>query len=211
MKTIWIFLLKLLQMLPQKTTDAFLDYLSQFIAVNDKPMHDLILKAKENFQILTLKKNDFFVKEGQICTYFCFVESGILQHSILVDEEEKTTYLALRNSVTSSLSSFLFDKPSRKNIKAIADCKLWVLDLKTFKELIENNKAFHEFYYNIIEKQICLIDDYRIDLLTLTPEERYKKLLATEPKLLQEVPLHYLSSFLGISSRHMSRIRKNIL
>ena len=34
--------------------------------------------------------------------------------------------------------------------------------------------------------------------------------LATEPKLLQEVPLHYLSSFLGISSRHMSRIRKNI-
>lgn len=198
-------------MLPQKTTDAFLDYLCQFIAVNDKPMHDLILKAKENFQILTLKKNDFFVKEGQICTYFCFVESGILQHSIVVDEEEKTTYLALRNSVTSSLSSFLFDKPSRKNIKAIADCKLWVLDLKTFKELIENNKAFHEFYYNIIEKQICLIDDYRIDLLTLTPEERYKKLLATEPKLLQEVPLHYLASFLGISSRHMSRIRKNIL
>ncbi len=55
-----------------------------------------------------------------------------------------------------------------------------------------------------------LIDDYRIDLLTLTPEERYKKLLATEPKLLQEVPLHYLASFLGISNRHMSRIRKNI-
>ena len=80
-----------------------------------------------------------------------------------------------------------------------------------FKDLIENNKAFHQFYYNVIEKQICLIDDYRIDLLTLTPEERYKKLLATEPKLLQEVPLHYLSSFLGISSRHMSRIRKNIL
>ena len=60
------------------------------------------------------------------------------------------------------------------------------------------------------EKQICLIDDYRIDLLTLTPEERYKKLLTNEPKLLQEVPLHYLASFLGISSRHMSRIRKCI-
>jgi CRP-like cAMP-binding protein len=128
----------------------------------------------------------------------------------LTDDEEKTSYLALRNSVTTSLNSFLFQKPSRKNIKAIADCKLWIVDLKTFKNLIENNKAFHQFYYNVIEKQICLIDDYRIDLLTLTPEERYKKLLATEPKLLQEVPLHYLASFLGISSRHMSRIRKNI-
>lgn len=190
--------------------NSFTNYLSQFIDANDNLLQNLILKAQDKFVIKLLNKNDFFVKEGEICAHFCFVESGILQHSILVDEEEKTTYLALRNSVTSSLSSFLFGKPSRKNIKAIADCKLWIVDLKTFKDLIQNNKAFHEFYYNIIEKQICLIDDYRIDLLTLTPEERYKKLLATEPKLLQEVPLHYLSSFLGISSRHMSRIRKNI-
>ncbi len=194
-----------------KSNDTFLDYLCQFIDMNDKVALELIVKAREKFQVLNLKKNEFLVKEHEVCQHFCFVESGILQHSIEVLDEEKTTYLALRNSVTSSLSSFLFGKPSRKSIKAIADCKLWIVDLKTFKDLIENNKAFHQFYYNVIEKQICLIDDYRIDLLTLTPEERYKKLLATEPKLLQEVPLHYLASFLGISSRHMSRIRKNIL
>ena len=164
----------------------------------------------QSFQELKLKKNDYFVKEGAICNHFCFVESGILQHSIEVLGEEKTTYLALRNSFTSSLYSFLNKTPSRKGIKAIVDCNLWVVDLKTFKYLIENNLAFHRFYYDLIEKQICLIDDYRIDLLTLTPEERYKKLLLTEPKLLQEVPLHYLASFLGISTRHMSRIRKNI-
>jgi len=204
-------LLKLLQMQVLKSNDAFLDYLSQFIDINEDSMQELIVKAREKFKVLLLKKNEFFVKENEICQHFCFVESGILQHSIEVLGEEKTTYLALRNSVTSSLSSFLFGKPSRKSIKAIADCKLWIVDLKTFKDLIKNNKAFHQYYYNVIEKQICLIDDYRIDLLTLTPEERYKKLLATEPKLLQEVPLHYLSSFLGISSRHMSRIRKNIL
>ncbi|GAB3709395.1 Crp/Fnr family transcriptional regulator [Flavobacterium koreense] len=193
-----------------KSNDTFLDYLYQFIDVNEDSMKELIVKARETFQILHLKKNEFFVKENEVCQHFCFVESGILQHSIEVLDEEKTTYLALRNSVTSSLSSFLFGKASRKSIKAIADCKLWIVDLKAFKDLIENNKAFHQFYYNVIEKQICLIDDYRIDLLTLTPEERYKKLLSTEPKLLQEVPLHYLASFLGISSRHMSRIRKNI-
>lgn len=192
------------------TPAHFLDYLSVFANTADNSFVDLLEKSKNAFRHLPLKKNDFFVKEGEICPYFCYIESGILQHSIMVDEEEKTTYLALRNSVTSSLNSFLFGKPSRKNIKAISDCELWIVDLPTFKNLIENNEAFHQFYYNLIEKQLCLIDDYRIDLLTLSPEERYRKLLATEPKLLQEVPLHYLSSFLGISSRHMSRIRKNI-
>ncbi len=189
---------------------AFLDYLNLIVANDNEKLHHLILKAKNKFSVLHLKKNEYFVKEGEVCLYFCFVESGILQHSVSVLEEEKTTYLALRNTVTSSLNSFLLKKPSRKSVKAIADCKLWVVDIETFKSLIENNKVFNQFYYNLIERQICLIDDYRIDLLTLTPEERYKKLLVTEPKLLQEVPLHYLASFLGISSRHMSRIRKNI-
>ena len=189
----------------------FLEFALSFLDSDNDSLQKLMQEALVSFSLLELKKNDYFVKENETCKYICYVESGILQHSIEVLGEEKTSYLALKNSVTSSLNSFLFQKPSRKNIKAIADCRLWIVQLDAFKNLITNNEAFHQFYYNLIEKQICLIDDYRIDLLTLTPEERYKKLLTTEPKLLQEVPLHYLASFLGISSRHMSRIRRNIL
>lgn len=197
--------------MPTSSKNPFLTFALRFLDSNSESLIELMEKAIASFSILDLKKNDFFVKENEVCHYFCFVESGILQHSIVIEGEEKTSYLALKNSVTSSLDSFLFQKPSRKNIKAIVATKLWVVDLKTFKELIANNEAFHQFYYNLIEKQICLIDDYRIDLLTLTPEERYKKLLTNEPKLLQEVPLHYLASFLGISNRHMSRIRRNTI
>jgi CRP-like cAMP-binding protein len=165
---------------------------------------------KDAFSTLHLKKNDYLVKEGEVCRYFCFLEEGILQHAITTEKEEKTTYLALPNTITTSLKSFLTQSSSQKSIKAIADTKLKVLSFKAFQNLLKTNPEFKQFYYNLIEKQICLIDDYRIDLLTLTPEERYQKLLVNEPKLLQEIPLHYLASFLGISSRHMSRIRQNI-
>ena len=154
-----------------KTT--FTNYLRQFMDSESDVFEPFIQKAANSFTFLHLKKNDYLVKEGEICQYFCYIESGILQHSILVLEEEKTSYLALRNTVTSSLNSFLFNKPSRKSVKAIFDCKLWVINIHVFRDLIENNPAFNQFYYNLIEKQICLIDDYRIDLLTLTPEERY--------------------------------------
>ena len=183
-------------------------YLKTFI--HDENLENEINLIIESFSFIQLKKNSYFVEEGKVCNHFCFVESGILQHAITVSGEEKTSYLALKNSVTSSLNSFLNKVPSRKSIKALSDCELWIVDLETFQNLVKNNKAFHHFYFNLIERQICLIDDYRIDLLTLTPEERYKKLLVNEPKLLQEVPLHYLASFLGISTRHMSRIRKNV-
>ena len=194
----------------QDQNQSLYQFMLPFLDSKIEGIRNLAGNAVAYFEVLNLKKNDYFVKENKVCQDFCFVESGILQHSILINDEEKTTYLALRNSVTTSLDSFLNQKPSRKSIKAIADCKLWVVDLETFKNLIDNNSAFHQFYYNLIEKQICLIDDYRIDLLILTPEKRYQKLLKTEPKLLQEVPLHYLASFLGISTRHMSRIRKSV-
>ncbi|TYP99784.1 CRP-like cAMP-binding protein [Tenacibaculum adriaticum] len=186
----------------------FNEYLKSII--NNDKLEMFIPEILDSFEILKLNKNKYFVSKGEVCSYFCFVESGILQHSIDVLSEEKTTYLALKNSCTSALKSFLQKSPSRKSIKALSDCNLLVIKVDAFHHLIKNNKAFHQFYYNLIENQIFLIDDYRIDLLTLTPEDRYKKLLSNEPKLLQEVPLHYLASFLGISTRHMSRIRKNI-
>lgn len=181
-----------------------------YTVINDPSLHHLIPEIIGTFRHIHLSKNDLFVRKGTICNHFCYIESGILQHSLQVLDEEKTTYLALKNSCTAALKSFKNKVPSRKNIKAITDCDLQVITIQEFEYLMQNNKAFYTFYYNLIENQIYKIDDHRIDLLILTPEERYHKLLQNEPALLQKVPLHYLASFLGISLRHMSRIRKNI-
>ncbi len=177
--------------------------------INNPNLHKDLPEILSFFENKILQKNELLVETNTICKYFCFIESGILQHNINVNGEEKTTYLALKSSCTSALKSFLQKSPSRKSIKALSNCNLWVITHENFKYLQNNNTAFHQFYYNLIEQQIFLIDDYRINLLTLSPEERYQKLLETEPTLLQQVPLHYLASFLGISTRHMSRIRKN--
>ena len=182
-------------------------YIATLTSIEDVKALTEILNA---FVKKPFRKNEFLVREGAVCGHFCFIESGILQHAIAVDGVEKTTYLALRHSVTTSLFSFLNQSPSRKDVKSIADCILWTIDLPSFQRLLRNNGLFRSFYYQLLERQICLIDDYRIDLLTMTPEERYAKLLANEPKLLQQVPLRYLASFLGISDRHMSRIRRNV-
>src|SRR4051812_22857855 len=95
---------------------------------NDSIDSALVEKTAASFELLLLGKNEFLVEERGVCPHFCYLESGILQHAIMVSGEEKTTYLALKNTVTSSLNSFLSGEPSRKSIKALADCKLWVLD-----------------------------------------------------------------------------------
>jgi CRP-like cAMP-binding protein len=184
--------------------------MNSHLKVTQSQLTDVLEISQHRFMLLELPKNEFLVRENQVCPYFCFIESGLLQHAIDVNGEEKTTYLSLPHTFTVSLHSFLHQLPSRKHIKTLSDCRLWVIDLPTFQDLIANHQPFHDFYFQLIERQICLIDEYRIDLLTLSPEERYLKLLQNDTVLIQQVPLHYLASFLGISNRHMSRIRKNI-
>lgn len=43
------------------------------------------------------------------------------------------------------------------------------------------------------------------------PEERFTKLLNSNPDLFQRVPQKYIANFLGISPESLSRIQKRIL
>jgi len=42
-------------------------------------------------------------------------------------------------------------------------------------------------------------------------EERYLKLIKTNPQIIQSVPQHYITSYLGIKPQSLSRIRKQII
>lgn len=76
--------------------------------------------------------------------------------------------------------------------------------------LMNEIPAFKDFYIGLLEATLCGIDASRYDLIVLTAEERYEKMLTNEPHFLQQVPLQYLASMLGVTPRHLSRIRSKI-
>jgi len=47
-------------------------------------------------------------------------------------------------------------------------------------------------------------------LISLKPEERYMNMMESRPDLVQHIPQHILSSFIGITPVSLSRIRKRI-
>ena len=46
--------------------------------------------------------------------------------------------------------------------------------------------------------------------LLQSPEEIYLNLLEKDPKLIQNIPLKYIASYIGITPQALSRIRKRI-
>lgn len=163
-----------------------------------------------HFTYKEIRKGDYFIQEGKTSKHLGFVEKGFLHYYIVLDGEEKTTYSVGENNFIASLVSFLKGIPSRESIRAVVDSSLWIIERKALQQLLQSLPSFQTFYTALLEWQICCIDESRLDAIMLTAKERYLKMLEKEPTTIQNIPLQYLASILGITPRHLSRIRNSI-
>lgn len=186
-----------------------MDKLAQFFLQAGFPQQE-VDKIAGAFTLKAFSKYDYFVQEGKVSRHLGFVDSGLFQYYSLKDGEEITTYISTENNFTASLLSYLNEEPARENIRALTPGKVWMISKAAVTALQQEIPAFKDFYIRLVEWQICCIDKSRFDLIMLTAEQRYEKMLREEPHLLQQIPLQYLASILGITPRHLSRIRKNI-
>jgi CRP-like cAMP-binding protein len=168
-------------------------------------------KISHRFHRKQFNKGDYFVEEGKVALHMGFIETGQFQYySITESGEERTTYISLPNTFVASLLTYLTETPARENIRALTNTLVWVINKKDVVDLQHQIPGFKDFYIQLIEWQICCIDKAKFDLITLSAEQRYEKVMREEPELLQQVPLQYIASMLGITPRHLSRLRKKM-
>jgi CRP/FNR family transcriptional regulator, anaerobic regulatory protein len=167
-------------------------------------------KIVDSFSLQAFEKNDFVVEYGKTSKYIGFINSGMFQYYVLKDGEERTHYVSIENTWFASLLSFISETPSQENIRALTNGSIYLIGKASLKKLVSEVPGFNAFYIGLLEQSICGIDASRFDLIILTAEERYEKMLKSEPRLLQQIPLQYLASMLGVTPRHLSRIRNSI-
>jgi CRP/FNR family transcriptional regulator, anaerobic regulatory protein len=185
--------------------EALITYFSA-VGFGEAEIHQLA----GSFQQIHLKRGEFFVQEGRVSRYMGFVTAGFLQYYVVVEGDEKTTYAIGENNFVVSLVSFLREVPAQESIRAVMDTTLWVIDHGQLRSLLAEMPCFKDFYIGILESQICCIDESRLDAIMLSAQQRYEKMLGKEPQLVLQIPLQYLASILGVTPRHLSRIRGKI-
>lgn len=163
----------------------------------------------EAFRFRKIKKGDHFATEGKTSRHLAYITKGLFQYYYLKDGKEITTYVSGVNTFLTSVYSFFKQKPGKEFIRALVDSELWQIHYDDLTILKTKNETFKLFYIDAIEQTLAGIDESRIKLITLTGEERYASLMKEEPALLQQIPLQYLASILGVTPRHLSRIRNN--
>lgn len=162
------------------------------------------------FDLQSFEKNDAVVTEGKTSRSIGLVKCGMFQYYVLKDGEERTTYVSIAGTWLASVLSFVSEKPAMENIRALTEGQIYMIRKTNLKKLVSEIPPFKDFYIGLLEQSICGIDESRHDLIVLSAEQRYEKLLKKEPHLLQQIPLQFLASMLGVTPRHLSRIRNQI-
>jgi len=164
------------------------------------------------FKCIELKKNDYFLKEGQVCDYVGFVNKGALVYFKMLDSgTEVTTDFAFENDWVTNNQSRLCNTPSLINIRAIETTEMLVIKNKDMADLYSRMPKTERLGRILIEQAYIRIVQQSIDLQLLSARERYEQLLRKSPEIIQRAPLYHIANYLGIAPKSLSRIRKEIL
>ncbi len=164
----------------------------------------------KRFEAVSLKTDDYFLKEGQICRNVGFIETGlVMYYKLSEDGHELVCDFAKENDWMTQYQSFISTSSSSLSIKAIEPTTLYVISFDSLNKLYEEVPRFEKVTRQLIEKVFFGMVKRAGDLQALKAEERYEKLLAENPFIIQRVQQYYVASYLGIAPQSLSRIRKN--
>ncbi|PXY47073.1 Crp/Fnr family transcriptional regulator [Flavobacterium hydrophilum] len=166
-------------------------------------------KLKDITKNKILQKNDYLIQEGNICNEIVLIKTGILRSFYRNSEgNEITKCIAFENELACAYSSFITQQPTFENIQAICNTEVIVLNRKDLYNLYENSQEWQKLGRLLTELEYIQLENRTVSFQKQTAQERYDTLINNHSKYLKYIPLKYLSSYLGITSRHLSRLRK---
>lgn len=180
--------------------------IQSFIDLNPKEIDCIKILFKNK----SIKKNDLFLAEGQVCKQVGFIIKGLMRYYINHNGEDKTYAFAQEGDFVCNNESFIPQSPSTKIIQALEDCEIVQIsfaDLQLFYKSIDEGERFGRL---IIEQVFIQTLQDLSSFYTDTPESRYEKFIKQHPDLQQRISQYYIASYVGVKPQSLSRIRKRI-
>lgn len=158
-----------------------------------------------------LKKDMFFIQEGEKSTEIGFIVKGVFR-SYYIDKigNDITKYFYAEGGTLFSYMAHLCQKESMYYIQALEDSELLVVKISDFEKIVEGNYQLLLFYKKMIDSVLIVKEEHASSFKLLSSTERYKQFLVTYPGLEKRLKQCQLASYLGITPVSLSRIRKKL-
>ena len=160
------------------------------------------------FTTQSIKKNDYLLQTGQYCPVIYFVEQGAFRLFYETDGNERNRQFFLEGSFMTDMQALRTQLPAEHAIQALEESTVIRFRRDAMLQLYRQIPGLETLGRELLE-QLISDQQRQTDLYTrYSPTERYQRVVAEWPQLVQRIPLMHLASFLGVARETLSRIRK---
>lgn len=168
--------------------------------------YELILKTGKP---KTIPKGKTIIREGTPATFLFYIREGVFKTMVKDDKRDFVLAFTFEDDIDCCPRALLNKQPNNFNIQAVTNCEVLICDIKELQKAA-GNQEYVTLATNILNHYAGFLENQLIEFLTLTAEQRYRRLLQRQPDKITQIPLSLLASYLGITQERLSRIRKKM-
>jgi len=159
-----------------------------------------------------LKKGAIICDYNQIESKVYFLQRGIVQANIENPNGEiRIVDFFFQDDFFCSYTSLLNASPSDVQMIATTDCDVEIVSAEELAQAYGHSLMANQLGRKETEKLYLRKVRREKELLTLTGEERYLKLITLHPEITNQISIGSIAKYLGIHPESLSRIRRNLV
>ncbi|CDT20429.1 Crp/Fnr family transcriptional regulator [Sphingobacterium faecium] len=163
------------------------------------------------FSFKKIRKKQFILEEGEICMHLSFVNKGLIK-SYRLDEKgnEHISLFGWEGWWISDFNSYINQQPATLYIDAVEDTELFLLTRAAYEQLTLDVPIMDRYFRLLYQNSLVTKDERLISSNSYSAEEKFQRLIQSNPEIMQRVPQHLVASYLGLAPETLSRIRKKL-
>ncbi|MEP6749864.1 MAG: Crp/Fnr family transcriptional regulator [Bacteroidota bacterium] len=165
------------------------------------------------FTRIAVPAKTILLNEGEISKKLFLIENGCIRVWFNNNGKDMTFQFFFEYDTVASIDSFRKKIPSTVVIETIEPCVLWWIPKKDADRIINEISEIPALRNKFIDTVFQRTFDYMKHFFSFikdTPAQRYLNLIEQKPQIIQRVPQHYIASYLGVSTVHLSRIKNKL-
>jgi CRP-like cAMP-binding protein len=168
------------------------------------------LRAASDIRVVP--RRGYLLRLGDVADHVFFVLQGLLRFCSVdpATGEERTGQFFDEGRLFTETGSYFGRTPANQAVQAVVAAQVLRLPRTALLAAFDADHAVERFGRLMIEEALAGSQRRSANLLTLAPDERYRRFVETRPEVARRVPQYLIASYLGITPEALSRIRARI-
>ena len=165
-------------------------------------------EVRRSWHVRDVWRGEILTGEGEVERRFALILDGAQRmYFHTPDGDEHTVAFVYAGDYSGLPGSFFLQRPADYALEALTDGRMLATDYASLSSLLDRHAALERWARRLFMWALAGRMKREREMLMLSAEQRYARLIHESPHIVQLAPLKHVASYLGMAPETLSRVR----